>query len=185
MQDDFDRMVVEVRADSETFARDVAAMRASLEDSLGAGAVAAGRGIEGALARAARSGKLEFEDLARAAARALGEIAATALSVGPTGGVGGAGFLASLAGSVLGLPGRATGGPVSPGQAYLVGERGPELFVPTTSGRVEASAARGSPVIHVNVNVSGGAGAAGPDMLARTGSQIAQSVRRALFRAEY
>jgi hypothetical protein len=185
MNDDLDRVLVEVRADSDAFARDVADMRAALEGTLGAGAVAAGRGIEGALARAARSGKLEFEDLARAAARALGEIAATALSMGSSGGGAGAGLFAGLAGSLLGLPGRATGGPVSPGRAYVVGERGPELFVPTSSGRVEASGGRSGPVIHVNVNMGSAAGTAGSELMARTGSQIAHSLRRALFRAEF
>jgi hypothetical protein len=34
---------------------------------------------------------------------------------------------------------RAEGGPVSPGKAYLVGERGPELFVPNTAGNVQAN----------------------------------------------
>ena len=34
------------------------------------------------------------------------------------------------------LPGRAMGGPVSSGQTYMVGERGPELFVPGTGGSV-------------------------------------------------
>jgi hypothetical protein len=34
------------------------------------------------------------------------------------------------------LPGRAAGGPVSAGQAYQVGERGPEVFVPNQSGRI-------------------------------------------------
>ena len=34
------------------------------------------------------------------------------------------------------LPGRALGGPVSGGNPYLVGERGPELFVPQTSGSI-------------------------------------------------
>ena len=32
--------------------------------------------------------------------------------------------------------GRAYGGPVSPGQSYVVGELGPELFVPTRSGNI-------------------------------------------------
>ena len=49
--------------------------------------------------------------------------------------------LVGLLGSILGLPGRATGGPVSPGRGYLVGERGPELFVPTSAGRVETGRA--------------------------------------------
>lgn len=31
---------------------------------------------------------------------------------------------------------RAEGGPVSPGSAFLVGERGPELFMPDTAGRI-------------------------------------------------
>lgn len=34
------------------------------------------------------------------------------------------------------LPGRAIGGSVMPGQAYRVGEFGPETFVPTTAGRI-------------------------------------------------
>lgn len=33
-------------------------------------------------------------------------------------------------------PGRAAGGPVSMGQTYVVGEEGPELFVPSSSGRI-------------------------------------------------
>jgi hypothetical protein len=35
-------------------------------------------------------------------------------------------------------PGRASGGPVSPGKVYTVGERGPELFVPNSSGQIVA-----------------------------------------------
>ncbi|MEK7767925.1 MAG: hypothetical protein AAB368_16970, partial [bacterium] len=34
------------------------------------------------------------------------------------------------------VPGRASGGPVWPGQAFMVGERGPELFMPATAGQV-------------------------------------------------
>lgn len=37
------------------------------------------------------------------------------------------------------IAGRASGGPVSAGNPYLVGERGPELFVPTTSGSIVPS----------------------------------------------
>lgn len=36
----------------------------------------------------------------------------------------------------LGVPGRATGGPVSKGQPYIVGEKRPELFIPNASGRI-------------------------------------------------
>lgn len=39
----------------------------------------------------------------------------------------------------LSLPGRAIGGPVRGGSPYMVGERGPELFVPNTSGQIIAN----------------------------------------------
>lgn len=41
------------------------------------------------------------------------------------------------------LPGRAVGGSVMPGQAYRVGEFGPETFVPTTAGRIVPKGAGG------------------------------------------
>jgi hypothetical protein len=44
---------------------------------------------------------------------------------------------------------RAEGGPVSPGKAYLVGERGPELFVPNTAGNVQANGTGGVRIINV------------------------------------
>jgi hypothetical protein len=34
------------------------------------------------------------------------------------------------------IPGKAAGGPVNQGSPYLIGERGPELFVPSTSGTI-------------------------------------------------
>ena len=48
---------------------------------------------------------------------------------------GGAGFAEGFSLPSL-LPGRANGGPVSSNQPYIVGERGPELFVPGTGGTV-------------------------------------------------
>ena len=39
---------------------------------------------------------------------------------------------------------RADGGPVSPGKAYLVGERGPELFMPNTAGQIQPNGAGGN-----------------------------------------
>jgi hypothetical protein len=183
MRDSLEDVALEVRTDTSAFARDVEDMRARLADGLGSGAEAAGRGIETALRRAARSGRIEFEDLARVAGRALGEIAAAALKLdsGPAG--GGLGAAASgIAAGLLGLPGRATGGPVAPGQAYVVGERGPELFVPTSSGRVEAGRpARGA--VSVTVNVSAPR-EVGPQFMQQTGRQVAREVRRALARAE-
>lgn len=183
MDEDFDPVMLGVRADVAGFRQDVGEMRAVLEASLGAGATAAERGVSGALARAARSGKLEFEDLARTAGRALGEIAAAALKVDVGGGSGGGlgGLLSGVMSDMMGAPGRATGGPVSPGRAYMVGERGPELFVPTSSGRVE-NIGPASRSVNVTVNVSAGNGSS-PEFMARTGRQLARQVRRALDRA--
>ena len=49
--------------------------------------------------------------------------------------------------------GRQLGGPVQPGQPFLVGERGPELFVPTQSGNISPTL-RGSVVFNQNFSFS-------------------------------
>jgi len=62
--------------------------------------------------------------------------------------------LAAAAGDFFGgiFPGRAAGGPVSSGRAYMVGERGPELFVPSTAGSIVPGGG-------VNVNIINNVGA--------------------------
>ena len=61
---------------------------------------------------------------------------AAALSLIP-GGVGGVKGFGAIFSKLLGFGGaRAGGGPVSFGKSYLVGENGPELFVPANSGRI-------------------------------------------------
>ena len=180
--DEFDKAVVSVRADTGAFARDVAAMRAQLDGTLVPGAERAGSMIENALARAVRTGKFGFEDLKRVALSAMAEIAAGALKAGigaATGGRGGGG-IGGLLTSLLGLPGRATGGGVSPGRPYVVGERGPELFVPTAAGRVETGGRASAREVRVVINVqSPQAGA--PEALTRSSRQIARAVRQAMM----
>ena len=184
MGDEVDEMLVSVRADTGAFRRDVAALRAELEGPLASGADAAGRRIETALTRAIVTGKLGFEDLKRLALSVMNDIAQAAIS-GAFGGSqqgGGNGLLSfglSLAQSLFGAPGRATGGPVSAGRAYRVGERGPELFVPTASGRIEAAGGGTVRNIAITVNVRGDAGSE-PGRLAQTGRQLARAVRRAV-----
>jgi hypothetical protein len=60
-------------------------------------------------------------------------------------GSGASGFLGKVGGFFGAVFGgaRATGGPVTAGQAYLVGERGPEPFIPSTSGTVLPTASLG------------------------------------------
>lgn len=50
---------------------------------------------------------------------------------------------------------KADGGPVSAGSPYLVGERGPELFVPNQSGGIVPNGAGGSVVANIYVNGTG------------------------------
>lgn len=53
------------------------------------------------------------------------------------------------------IPGRQFGGPVTAGQPYLVGETGPELFVPSQSGEIIANnQLTGNPQGNVTINIS-------------------------------
>ena len=183
MDEDVETLVVRVRADTQGLGRDVEAMRASLEGPLASGAERAGLRIEQGLMRAVRTGKFGFEDLKRLALSTLDQIAASslrsALGSGGSSGDGLVGLGANLLTSVLGLPGRATGGPVAPGRAYMVGERGPEMFVPTTSGQVIAHGGGGRDV-RVSIAVNGRSGESEPRLLARSARQVARAVRGAL-----
>ncbi len=148
-------------------------MRGELEGVLGAGAE-----------RAVRSGKFGFEELKGVALSALDAIASAALKAGVQSVLSGGGLsgaLAGLVGLAGGLPGRATGGPVSPGRAYVVGERGPELFVPSTSGRVETGGGGGGGVREVRVAITvNAAGGSAPGVLAQSSRQVARAVKAAL-----
>lgn len=62
-----------------------------------------------------------------------------------------------------GLFGRASGGPVNSGQAYIVGERGPELFVPSGNGNIVPnnqmnSVASGGTTVNFNISTVDAAG---------------------------
>ena len=191
MDDEFNTMTIGVRTDVARFSRDVAEMRAQIEGPLARAGDVAGRMIETSLLRAVRTGRLGFEDLGRSALSILSQIAAAAvrdglhsIGIGGTssgGGIAGglAGLGSALLGGLFGLPGRATGGPVAPGAAYLVGERGPEMFVPTSSGQIVAGAQGAPRDVRVSITVNGG-GQDAPRALARSARQVARAVRGAL-----
>lgn len=61
--------------------------------------------------------------------------------------------------------GRASGGPVTAGTTYLVGEKGPELFKPSTSGSIIPNNAMGGSGTTINLTVNG---AIDPEGTART-----------------
>lgn len=183
MDDEIEQLMVSVRADTQGFARDVATMRSQIDGPLSDGLGRAGQVLERGLLGALRRGSIGFEDLKRVALAAMEEIAAAAISRGLAGlGLGGGGSpVAGLLGSLLGLPGRATGGPVSAGRPYLVGERGPELFVPSGFGRVEPRGG-GPDARDVRVSISINAGGQSPaSALQASSRQVARAVRRALI----
>ena len=184
--DSVDSLLIEVRANTQGFAKDVQELRGTFDTTLIEGFSRAGNVLERGLLGAIRKGSLGFDDLKRVALNTVNEIAAQALGTlfqggGGSGEGGGLFNLGGLVGSILGLPGRATGGNVSPGRGYLVGERGPELFVPTSAGRVENNAALGgSREVRVSINVTAPQGASAPQALQRSSRQVASAVRRAL-----
>ncbi|MDR2857830.1 MAG: tail tape measure protein [Novosphingobium sp.] len=184
--DPLDTLLVDVRASTQGFARDVAAMRATFDGTLVDGFARAGGVLERGLAGAIRRGSLGFDDLRRIALGVIDEIAAQAVrglfagaAVPGLGGDVAGGLFGNVFGAILGLPGRATGGPVAPGRGYLVGERGPELFVPTAAGRVESAPAARPRDLRVSIAVAAPAAAA-PQALQRSARQVGAAVRRAL-----
>lgn len=119
----------------------------------------AGASLVKSLARAASDGQVSLAELVRAVLGAAG----AALKGG---GLGEA-ITKSFAGA------RADGGPVLPGGAYLVGERGPEVFRPASAGSIEPVAGGG---MSVTINVQGGEAQG----LIRSDAQIAQALARAV-----
>lgn len=185
MNDEIDSLLVEVRASTDGFARDIATMRGAVDGNLVAGFSRAGEVLEKGLTGAIRNGSLGFDDLKRTALSTLDAITAqavqtlfSAIGVGTAG--GGVIDFAGLLSGALGLPGRATGGNVSPGRGYVVGERGPELFVPTSAGRVEAGTASAGRDVRVTINLTTPRGSSTPQSLQRSSRQVASAVRRAL-----
>ena len=69
---------------------------------------------------------------------------------------------AGISGAILkGFGARAMGGPVNAGSPYMVGEKGPELFVPSSSGSIVPNGAMGSSSggtggVTVNYNIAAG-----------------------------
>ena len=186
MDEEIERLVISVRADTAGFARDVGAMRAELEGALVAGAGRAGRLIDNSLAKAILSGKTGFDDLKKVALSAMAEIAQASLRAlfsSPGGSGFGSGLLNGL-GSLItslvtGAPGRATGGPVSSGRGYLVGESGPELFVPSSSGRIEHFSNGSSRDVRVAIAIQTPA-PSDPQALRLSSRQVARAIRSAL-----
>ena len=79
-------------------------------------------------------------------------------------------------------PVRALGGPVGAGRAYLVGERGPELFVPGAQGNIVPNNAMGGSNIVVNVDASGSSVEGNSDQAAQLGRMLGAAVQAELVK---
>jgi phage-related minor tail protein len=85
-------------------------------------------GMNSAIDTFVETGKFSFNDFASSVIRDILKIQLKAAAANLfTAGAGALGFT---------LPGRAIGGPVSAGSPYMVGERGPEMFIPATAGSI-------------------------------------------------
>ena len=144
------------------------------------------------LADALTTGKMEWEDYTRFVLNSLARIAIQeavtkpafnwlgAVISGVAGGVAssGAGFTASTAdlGGSYSLAGfRADGGPVIGGSTYVVGEEGPELFTPRSSGIIIPNGGAGGGGVVQNITVN--APNAAPGMEAKIRQAAEQGAR--------
>jgi len=72
---------------------------------------------------------------------------------------------------------KAAGGPVSGGSPYIVGEKGPELFVPGSSGNIVPNHEMGGANVVVNVDASGSSVEGDAGQAEQLGSMLAAAVQ--------
>jgi len=102
------------------------------------------------MANAVMTGKLSFKDLANSVISDLLRMSIQAQITKP---------LMNLGMDFLGIKvsgARAMGGPVTSNQPYLVGENGPEIFMPNNSGTIIPNGQGGSVVVNQTINVTTG-----------------------------
>lgn len=133
----------------------------------------AGQAISDALLDAARTGELNFSQMAEAILQDLARIALELIVIDPINAM--ARQLGdSVGGSIADVIGqRQAGGPVMAGAPYLVGEQGPEVFVPTLSGSIAPTGP--AQVINITIQAQGDAVGA----VQRSERQISAAIARA------
>ena len=103
--------------------------------------------VANSIARAAVSGRQSISQLTASVLADFDRIGVSQFIVKPV-----ESLVASVAGSILPVAGaRAAGGPVAAGQTYLVGEKGPELFTPSSDGAITPNAALRPTNVTVNI----------------------------------
>lgn len=130
--------------------------------------------VANTIARAATSGKTSMSQMVDAIIADLERVALKQFVLQPI-----ENAVSSFASSIF-SGARAAGGPVQDGSAYLVGEQGPELFVPNSSGSIvpNGAASPSRPQIVLNVQVRDA------QSFLQSESQLAAMMSRALARGQ-
>lgn len=134
----------EILEEQKTFGSGLADAMKAFSEEVNNQAAYAGRifntmsqGFTDSILNFVKTGKLSFKDLFASLMTEIIKMQANRLFLQL---FGGGGVFGSLLGIPAPVPGsRAVGGPVMAGQPYVVGERGPELFVPSGPGTVMAN----------------------------------------------
>jgi len=91
----------------------------------------------------------------------------------------------SSAAADAGIPRRALGGPVSARQPYMVGERGPELFIPSGNGKIVSNHnLGGGDTVNISLNISTGVPETVRTELQSMLPQIQEVAKTAVFNAK-
>lgn len=131
-------------------------------DAIGVSFERAGQRIARAMGSAAVGGENAFKRMAKVVLEELAKLALEHI------------FTATGGGKQPFYGGKAAGGAVNVGGAYLVGERGPEMFVPRQSGAI-AQPAGGAVSVHFHLGAGADANA-----ITRHQGQIAAAIARAV-----
>ena len=127
--------------------------------------------MERSIARAVTSGKTSIADFVASVVTSFDRLAVKDYIAAPLENV-----LSSIVSAILPVGGaRATGGPVETGSSYLVGENGPEMFVPSSSGTIVPNT-RPSIVLNVTARDS--------QSFLKSETQLAAMLSRALARSQ-
>ena len=134
-----------------------------------------GQTIEDGIVNAIEGAIQGTKTLGQVASSVFNQIASQLLRIGVN---------TALSGFFPGLfPKRAAGGPVKGGSPYIVGERGPELFVPGASGNIVPNHSLGGGAnIIVNVDASGSSVEGDEGQSAQLGNMLAQAIQSELVR---
>lgn len=170
---------------AEIAARDMAEATEREFEKLRAVTDAVVGGMERAFDDFVEGGKFSFSQFASSVIADIARIALRMMVLEPLFGGGRDGGLGAIGSAIAGAFGgfRADGGPVSPGKAYVVGERGRELFMPRTAGTIVPNDALAGGAGGMSVNLTINAPNATPDAVRQLEARIPGIVLTAIREA--